>query len=35
MDFIQSPMNRSNVTLQEMDALINKLNSSNGVIIQL
>lgn len=34
MDFIQSPMNRAGVTLQEMGALINKLNTSNGVIFQ-
>ncbi len=34
MDFIQSPMNRSGVTLQEMEALMNKLNTSNGIINQ-
>ncbi|MDA8432998.1 MAG: hypothetical protein M0Z60_08550 [Nitrospiraceae bacterium] len=30
--FIQSPMNRSGVTLTDMQSLMNKLSSSNGVI---
>lgn len=30
--FIQSPMNKSGVTLQDMQNLINKLTTSNGVI---
>ncbi len=32
MKFIQSPMNKSGVTVQEMQTLINKLNTSNGTI---
>lgn len=32
MTFIQSPMNKSGVTVQDMANLINKLNSSNGSV---
>ncbi|MCL4476021.1 MAG: hypothetical protein M1508_07335 [Nitrospirae bacterium] len=32
MKFIQSPMNKSGVTFQDMVILINKLNTSNGTI---
>jgi hypothetical protein len=32
MQFIQSPMNKSGVTVQEMQSLINKLMTSDGVI---
>lgn len=32
MQFIQSPMNKSGVTIQDMANLINKLNTSNGTI---
>jgi len=32
MKFIQSPMNKSGVTVQDMKALIDKLNASNGII---
>ncbi|MCL5022427.1 MAG: hypothetical protein M1497_03510 [Nitrospirae bacterium] len=32
MKFIQSPMNKSGVTVQDMGALIDKLNASNGTI---
>jgi hypothetical protein len=32
MKFIQSPMNKSGVTIQDMANLINKLNSSDGTI---
>ncbi|MCL5022433.1 MAG: hypothetical protein M1497_03540 [Nitrospirae bacterium] len=31
-DFIQSPMNKSGLTVQDMQSLINKLMTSNGVI---
>lgn len=31
-EFIQSPMNKSGITMTEMEALINKLNSSSGII---
>ncbi len=32
MDFIQSQMNKSGVAVQEMDILINKLNTTSGII---
>ncbi len=32
MKFIQSPMNKSGVTVQDMGNLINKLSTSNGII---
>jgi len=32
MKFIQSPMNKSGVTVQDMKALIDKLNASNGIM---
>jgi hypothetical protein len=32
VEFIQSPMNKSGVTVQDMQTLINKLQSSNGLI---
>ncbi len=33
-DFINSPMNRSGVTVQDMQTLIDKLYLSDGVIVQ-
>lgn len=33
MNFIQSPMNKSGLTLQDMQALMNKLDSTNGAIL--
>lgn len=32
INFVQSPMNKSGVTVQEVKALIDKLNASNGII---